>query len=93
MQKVADLLKPGGLVLLTIPLGVDLVFAPWHRVYGKQRLPRLLDGFTVQKSRYFTRVQGVWQETDESQALKFNGKGLTFSLGEYVLQVIKKVNG
>jgi SAM-dependent methyltransferase len=88
MRKIARLLKPRGLVLLTIPVGVDLVFAPWHRVYGKERLPRLLHDFTVQKSRYFLKVRGgAWHETDESQALEFNGRGLCYSLGQYVLEV------
>lgn len=88
MRKVARLLKPGGLVLLTIPLGVDLVFAPWHRVYGRQRLPRLLDGFIIQKSRFFVKARGgPWHETDESRALDFDGRGRCYGLGEYVLQV------
>jgi len=88
MKKVARLLKPGGIVLLTIPVGVDLVFAPWHRVYGRQRLPRLLEGFTVRKSRFFVKKpSGPWYETDEPQALDFDGQGRCYALGEYVLQL------
>ena len=88
MQKAARLLKPGGIVLLTIPVGVDLVFAPWHRVYGRQRLPRLLEGFTARKSRFFVKKPGgPWYETDELQALDFDGRGRCYALGEYVLQL------
>ena len=88
MQKVARLLKPGGIVLFTIPVGVDLVFAPWHRVYGRQRLPRLLEGFTVRKSRFFVKKPGgPWCETGELQALDFDSRGRCYALGEYVLQL------
>jgi len=51
MQKVSSLLHPEGCVFLTIPLGQDVVHRPWHRVYGRDRLPRLLEGFEVVKSR------------------------------------------
>ena len=32
MRKMAKLLKPEGQVFLTIPVGTDMVFRPWHRI-------------------------------------------------------------
>src|SRR3954471_16407543 len=41
MRRMRGLLSPGGRMILTIPVGRDGVFAPQHRVYGPERLPRL----------------------------------------------------
>ncbi|MFZ8804427.1 MAG: class I SAM-dependent methyltransferase, partial [Candidatus Calescibacterium sp.] len=37
MKILKIILKPGGKMLLTIPVGQDNVFKPLHRVYGKER--------------------------------------------------------
>lgn len=38
-------LRPGGRLLLTVPIGPDLVVWNLHRRYGELRLPRLLRGW------------------------------------------------
>jgi hypothetical protein len=40
-------------MLLTIPAGEDAVFAPLTRIYGSQRLPQLLKGYTVEKDIFW----------------------------------------
>ena len=87
MRKVARLLKSGGILILTIPVGADLVFKPWHRIYGRERLPHLLDGFFVLCNRFFVKLPGdLWRQTDEHEAVRFDGKGLSYALGQYVLR-------
>lgn len=41
------LLKPGGTLFMTVPIGPDVVVWNLHRRYGRLRLPWLLDGWTV----------------------------------------------
>src|SRR5579863_50456 len=41
MERLARILKPAGLLLMTAPCGKDALMAPWCRVYGPRRLPRL----------------------------------------------------
>ena len=45
MQTVKEVLKPGGTLFLTVPIGQDVVVWNLHRRYGKLRLPRLLHGW------------------------------------------------
>lgn len=72
MAHLRQLMKPGGVMLLTIPIGQDAVFTPLCRVYGVQRLPRLLDGYTVE-SKVFWVKDGMnrWTLCDKDTALKF----------------------
>lgn len=45
MRAARDLLLPGGTLLLTVPVGPDVVVWNLHRRYGRARLPLLLDGW------------------------------------------------
>ena len=47
MQTTLCMLKPGGLLFLAVPIGPDCVAFNLHRVYGKHRLPLLLEGFEI----------------------------------------------
>jgi SAM-dependent methyltransferase len=47
MRKVMNILKPGGLLFMTVPVGPDVVVFNLHRRYGHVRLPLLLDGWEV----------------------------------------------
>lgn len=47
MQRMKSMLKPGGVLYLSVPLGVDKVVFNEHRIYGRLRLPRLLEGWTM----------------------------------------------
>lgn len=42
MARVRSILKPGGLLLLTVPVGPDVLVFNLHRRYGPARLPLLL---------------------------------------------------
>lgn len=87
MQKVRSLLATDGQVFLTIPVGMDVVHKPWHRVYGERRLPKLLDGFDVIQSRYLIKQHwGPWQETSREKALQLPIDIARYCLGEMALQ-------
>jgi SAM-dependent methyltransferase len=87
MERLAALLKPGGRMALTLPVGRDAVFAPYHRVYGPERLPRLLAPFEVAVERYVAKPRGPrWEEVDREQALAEQGSERYYALGLLVLE-------
>lgn len=45
MKHMKDVVKPGGLMLLAVPVGTDCIYFNRHRVYGEHRLPLLLEGW------------------------------------------------
>jgi SAM-dependent methyltransferase len=72
MRRLFDSMKPDGLMLLTIPVGRDAVFEPMTRIYGSQRLPRLLDGFEVTSETYWVKdPANQWIQCDHATALAF----------------------
>jgi SAM-dependent methyltransferase len=72
MAKMRRHMKPGGVMLLTVPVGIDEVFEPMCRVYGEQRLPLLLDGFDVQRESYWTKDdENRWCNMSRAKALQF----------------------
>lgn len=91
-----EIMKPGGTMLLTIPVGRDAVFAPFHRVYGAQRLPRLLKGYTVEKEAFWVKdSQNRWMLTDRETALDFKASAGSwnplrnyYALGCFVLSCV-----
>ncbi|MFQ5911136.1 MAG: DUF268 domain-containing protein, partial [Thermoplasmata archaeon] len=70
MERMHELIMPGGIMLLTVPVGQDAVFPPWHRVYGEERLPRLLHGYVVEREAFWTKDESNrWQCCDRGVAL------------------------
>jgi hypothetical protein len=86
MRRIRSLLSPAGVVLLTIPVGADMVHRPWHRVYGNQRLSLLLDGFRVVQSRFLIKEPwGPWRESTKDAALAQPPDIRRYALGELML--------
>jgi len=50
MKKTLAMLRQGGLLFLAVPVGQDAIFWNVHRVYGRKRLPRLLEGWRLVRS-------------------------------------------
>jgi glycosyltransferase involved in cell wall biosynthesis/2-polyprenyl-3-methyl-5-hydroxy-6-metoxy-1,4-benzoquinol methylase len=72
MARLRELMKPDGVMLLTIPVGQDAVFMPLCRVYGRQRLPHLLEGFGVEKEAFWAKnTQNQWVNCGRDEALNF----------------------
>ena len=72
MAHLRDLMKTGGKMLLTVPAGRDAVYSPWHRVYGNKRLPRLVDGYRIEKETFWLKNnENRWQSVERAEALDF----------------------
>lgn len=86
MRLLRTWLRPGGAMIMTIPVGNDSVFAPFHRVYGAQRLPLLLSGLVVEKAEFWTKDEhNRWVQVQAEKALQRNPRQTFYSLGCYVL--------
>jgi len=94
MARLRELMKPGGIMLLTIPVGRDAVFAPLCRVYGRERLPLLLEGYIVEKEAFWVKDrENRWVQTDRETALDFEASAGSwdplqnvYALGCFVLR-------
>lgn len=86
MTILKNLLKPGKLMLLTLPIGKDAIVHPVHRVYGEIRLPELLKGWEIIKKEYWTKDEhNCWILTNENDALRKKPSQYCYGLGLFVL--------
>jgi len=96
MTRLAEILKPEGRLLMTAPCGRDAVLAPWCRVYGAQRLPKLLQSFAVEKEEFWAKNnKNQWVSCSREAALnflprndRFNPHKCAYALGCFVLQKV-----
>lgn len=94
VRKFAKVLKPGGLLIMTAPCGKDAIMAPWCRVYGAERLPRLLSPLRLEKERYWVKnEENRWTGVDRETALGLEPRhdptdphGCSYALGGFVLR-------
>lgn len=94
MRKLRKLLKSSGTMLMTVPCGQDAVVVPWHRVYGENRLPLLLDGYTVEEEEYWVKqADNRWRECTREVALAYRPTGhatvagkCTYALGCFAVR-------
>lgn len=71
MAALRPLLRREGLMILTVPVGQDAVFSPNCRVYGADRLPRLLAGFSVERQEFWVKDAGDhWMTVPREVALQ-----------------------
>lgn len=61
MKKMKKIIKPDGLLILAIPIGLDSIFWNVHRVYGAHRLPLMLEGW--KKIDSFGYSDGLLKQT------------------------------
>jgi SAM-dependent methyltransferase len=87
MAQLRSLLSPDGRMVLVLPVGQDAVFRPLHRVYGPDRLPKLLDGYRVLESSYLRKnARNEWIASSREEALSEVGSARYYALGAMVLQ-------
>lgn len=91
MKKLWGMLADDGLLYLTIPVGQDATVGKWHRVYGRRRLPELLNGWEIVEEEYWhkTGKSDYYARTDRDTA--FNtyasaGPQFYYALGQFVLR-------
>jgi SAM-dependent methyltransferase len=87
MTILRDALAPEGTMILTVPVGRDLVCRPYHRIYGQERLPKLLASYEVEEEQYWRKDvgAGAWLKVDREAALATSGSASFYSLGLFVL--------
>jgi hypothetical protein len=67
-------------------VGLDAVYAPWHRVYGEQRLPQLLERWEIAGESYWSKRDGEYYEpVTREEALADEGSPGYYALGLYVV--------
>jgi SAM-dependent methyltransferase len=78
---------PESRMVLTVPVGRDMVAAPFHRIYGEARLPRLLAQFRIATEVYYAKTgsENVWRPVSRSVALAIEGSASFYGLGLFVL--------
>lgn len=86
------LIKPVGVMFLTIPVGIDTIMKPYHRIYGKERLPKLLEGWKIVAEQYWKKTNdNIYHQTDQESALNDKPTGPTlpryYAEGLFVLEV------
>jgi SAM-dependent methyltransferase len=88
MRCLRDLLGPNGQMLLTIPVGQDMVCQPYHRIYGSVRLPQLLGGYQTRHEQYWGKRPGrnVWVQMEKAEAQAVVGGPASYALGLLVLE-------
>lgn len=87
MEKMARILKPDGNMILTAPVGIDGVYAPLHRVYGEERLPRLLEHWRIVEELYWAKPAAGerYEPVPREQALAETGSASYYALGLFVV--------
>jgi len=94
MVRLGDLMKPQGIMLLTIPVGQDAVFKPLCRVYGNARTPELLKGYIVDGQEYWVKdTYNRWVLVSKEIALNYKASAGSwnplrniYALGCFVLR-------
>ena len=87
MRKMEALLTPGGTMSFVAPVGRDAVFPPLHRVYGEERLPRLLGELEIVEEEYRAKVHGdSWHPVDRATALAEEGSPSYYAIGLFFLR-------
>lgn len=87
MKVIYNIMKKGGIMLLTIPVGKDRVFKPFHRIYGTERLPKLLQGFEIIAKEFWVKDKlNRYIYVDEEIALNNEPLEHCYGLGLFVLK-------
>jgi SAM-dependent methyltransferase len=86
MEKLRRLLERDGRMLLTLPVGQDAVVRRLHRIYGAERLPKVLRGYDVEEAVFFRKTAGnVWTACSREEAMGEPGGERYYALGLMVL--------
>jgi SAM-dependent methyltransferase len=87
MALLRSALKPEGKMILTIPVGQDTVYPGLHRVYGRERLLLLLDGWSVLEREFWAKNrENAWEQVSEHSAMGRASSPHCYALGLLVVE-------
>lgn len=67
--RAMELLAPGGKILLTIPFGQEAVIRPFHRVYDRAGLDKLVAPLRTEVALFYRKGEdGIWRPCTEAEA-------------------------
>lgn len=83
LLEIARILKPQGKLLMTMPFG-RMAVSKLHRVYDKETLKTLVEGFKVEKMELFGVKDGYWFRSKEEELVNVDS-----SRGERAIACMK----
>jgi hypothetical protein len=87
MRNLLGAIKRSGIMLMTIPVGLDAVSIPHHRIYGEARLPMLLQDWKVEEESYWIKqMDDQWHNVSRKEALSVPGTDDYYGLGCFALR-------
>ncbi len=89
LEKVKQILNPGGMLIVTLPYGQEKIIRPLHRVYNKDSrlLKYALENFEPEAEEYYqNNSQNVWVKCKESEARKVTPSENNYALGLFVFR-------
>ena len=87
LKKVKNILNPDGILILTIPYGIEKTIRPLHRVYNKKSelLKYAYANFKIlQEEFYKNNPQNIWIKCEENEAREVKPSEDNYALGLFV---------
>lgn len=80
-SEMKRILKPKGMILLTVPYGQARVIRPYHRIYDTNQLNRLISDLVIEKEEYYMQDESDnWFKCSKEDALLVDARSDIYSL-------------
>lgn len=89
MEEISRILKPNGIVLLTIPFG-KARFLPFMRIYDKKRLKKITNRYKIAKEVYMYNDNENWEISTYNKIKDLVGTHHTIGNAFFILKNNKK---
>jgi hypothetical protein len=76
MHELRAIVRPAGIVLLTVPFGRRAT-GRTQRVYDRERLMTIADGWSVEELAFYVRKGAAWGSTSEQEASSIDSEDVT----------------
>lgn len=69
IKEIKRILKPKGILLLTVPFGKAKIIKPYHKIYDRNLIKRLIKDLKVKKEEYYLQdAEGNWYQCSKRKA-------------------------
>jgi len=94
MNEMVRVIKPAGILLLTIPFGVPKIVRPHCKIYNFSSVQQLIEGLPVEIEKeeyYMVDSQGDWFKSSQEEAQVIDIKSIDVDLSPLcLLKIVKK---